>query len=367
MAELKIKKMDDKGFYGMGHIWDELSGGDNPDIFSLYEWASNWWRICGYDKELLVLVAEDGNTPIAIAPLVITGDPFNRIPARKVELMYRTNFIIRSRKQDVIRGVLGYLKDIEGSWDVIDFSDMTHDIGLIALFEEEAKRIGFDFFIKEGDPYPYIDVNKPWEEYWSERKPSCRKNLNRLCRRMEKHGNIDMEFNSYDSPRVDEMRKDLEKVFALSLKSWKARHNSAVGSTEEKRVLYKSIMETFSKKGKAEISFLKYREEPISFYFGITYKGVHYAFKTGYDEEYAYLTPGNILTRFSLERLFNDGITRVELLKGIFPQKLIWLTGMHKKAHIMLFKGSLHSKALRFSETHLRRWMHATALCKKGV
>lgn len=367
MNELKIKKIDNKGFCEIGHIWNELSAYKSPDIFKLYEWVSNWWKIYGYDKELLVLLVEDGDRPIAIAPLVITRDPFNRIPARKVELMYRANFIISSRKKDVVRKVMGYLKDIEGSWDVIDFSDMEYDEEIIGLFEKEAEKLGLGFLVKEGDPYPYIEIDRPWEKYWSERKPSSRRNLNRLCRRIKEYGDMDMEFNTYDSSTLDKMNEDLEKVFALSLKSWKAKYNTAVGSTEDRRTLYKSIMELFSTKGRTEISFLKHKGRPISFCFGVTYEGVHYAFKTGYDDKYAHISPGNILLRFIIERLFNEGIVRLEFLKGLFPQKLIWLTGVHKKAHVMFFKDSLRSKTLRFSETHLRRLLHATTLCKKGV
>ncbi|MBU4343503.1 MAG: GNAT family N-acetyltransferase [Candidatus Omnitrophica bacterium] len=358
MGVIKIKRIDDRDFASIGHIWDKVCAEDSANIFQMFDWACNWWKAYGYNKELLMLVVTDGDSPIAIAPLIVTRGPFNRIPARKVEFMYRTNFIIRYRKEDVIREVLNYLKGIQRSWDIIDFSGMDYDLEIIDLLEKEARRSGFSFLVKDGLPYPYVDMGIPWEEYWASRSNKLKKNLRYSYRLMERMGDMNIDFNTYNNSQSQEVKKvALEKMFALSLKGWKAKAGIAVGSSKESRDFCRGLMEIFSKKGKVMILFLEHKGIPVSFAMGVMYRNVYYFFKTGYDEEYAKMSPGNILMHSSLKTVSNNGVIRVELLKGMFPQKRIWLTGINRKARVIIFRKSLHSRILKFSETHLRQWL----------
>lgn len=365
MGVIKIKRIDDREFASIGRIWDKVCAEDSANIFQMFEWACNWWKVHGYNKELLVLVVTEDDSPIAIAPLIITKEPFNRLPARKVEFLYRMNFIIRSRKEEVMREVLNYLKAIQGSWDIIDFSDMEYDSKILDLFKKEAQGLGFDFLIKEGHPYPYVDVDISWEEYWLQRKGKFRRKLRRAGRAIEDIGDISININMYDYTRLSELEVALQKMITLSLKSWKAKLSSALGSKEANKNFYKGLVDMFSRKGKVEVSFLEHKGVPIAGTIGVIYKNVFYGFNTYYDEKYAKLSPGNILMQALLKEIFSDSIVRVELLRGLFPQKLNWITGMHKKAHVMVFKSSLHSRILKFSETHLRRWMDVARSYKK--
>lgn len=357
MGKIKIRRIDNKEFASMGHIWEEVCEHDYASIFQTFEWACNWWKTYYRHKELLVLLVTDGDIPVAIAPLVITKEPFNRLPARKVEFMCRMNLIIRSGKEEVIGKLLDYLRCIQGSWDVIDFSDMEHDLEIIDLLEEEAKKSGFSFLIKDDHPYPYINMNTSWEEYWAKRSKSFKGNLRYSHKLMERMGDMGVNIKIYDSLHSQEMKKAIDKAFALSLKSWQAKAGIAAGSSKEAMDFYHGLMEIFSKKGKVEISFLEHKGIPVSFSMGIIYGDMYYPFKMGYDEEYAKMSPGNILTYSVLQKLFNNGVMRMEWLRGMFPQKRIWLTGIDSRAHVVIFKRSLPSRILKFSETRVRQWI----------
>lgn len=365
MGLIKIKRIDDRDFASIGHIWDKVCAEDSANIFQMFDWARNWWKAYGYNKDLLMLIVTDGDSPIAIAPLVITKEPFNRLPARKVEFMHRMNFIIHSRKKEVIREVLNYLKAIQGSWDIIDFFDIKYESESIGLFKKEVQKLGFDFLVKDDHPYPYVDMGVPWEEYWASRSNKFKKNLRYSHRLMERMGNMNIAINIYDNAQFQEIEKALEKIFILSLKSWKGKAGTAVGSSKENRNFYRGLMEIFSKKGKIEVSFLEHKGIPICFSMGIIYRNVYYVFKASYDEEYAKISPGNILTHSVTKTLFNNGVMRMEWLRGMFPQKRIWLTGINRKARVIIFRKSLHSRILKFSETHLRRWIGVARSYKK--
>jgi len=365
MGLIKIKRIDDREFASIGHIWDKVCRRDSANIFQMFEWACNWWKVYGHDKELLLLVVTEDGSPIAIAPLVITKEPFNRLSARKVEFMYRMNFIIHSRTKEVIREVLNYLKAIQGTWDIIDFTEMDYDLKILDLFKKEAQGLGFDFLVKDDHPYPYMDMGVSWEEYLASRSNKFKKNLRYSHRLMERMGNMNIAINIYDNAQFQEIKKALDEIFILSLKSWKAKLNTTLDSKKMNKDFYKGLVDMFSRKGKVEVSFLEHKGVPIAGTIGFIYKNVFYGFNTYYDEQYAKLSPGNILMQALLKEISSDSIVRVEFLKGLFPQKLNWLTGMHKKAHVTVFKKSPHSRILKYSETHLRRWIGVARSYKK--
>jgi CelD/BcsL family acetyltransferase involved in cellulose biosynthesis len=268
--------------------------------------------------------------------------------------MYKTNFIIPSKKEEVVKETMNYLKDIQNSWDIIDFSDMESDEALIGFFKKEAERLGFDVLIKEALPYPYVDINKSWDEYWSQRKSKFKKNLRRSYRLIEDLGDVDVSVNIYDHAHIDRLYEDYNRVVELSMRSWKAKCGTALGSSNQLKNFYRATVDTFSKNWKIEISFLEHKKIPIAGTLGIVYKNVWYVFLTFYDEKYAKFSPGGVLIHSVFKKMFSKGISRAELLKGFFPIKVPWYTGVHNKVHIMVFKKTFRSAILKLSETYVR-------------
>jgi|GEM_PF-2577550 len=358
MDSVKVIRIDEAGFKNMQELWNSVLAGTDNSIFQNFDWARNWWDVYGGNKELLLLLCTERQHPIAIAPFVITREPFNRLPARKVELMYRTNLIITPTKEAVaVRGIMEYLKDIQRSWDIVDFSDMRDDKILIDLFKQEANRLGFEVLVKEDLPYPYIDITKPWDEYWLERKGKFKKNIRRAQRLIkERLQEVNYKFNIYNQADLDEKRllSDFERLVELSMKSWKIRYGTALGSSPERKEFYKRLIEVFSRSGKVEISFLEHNAIPMAGLLAILYKDVWYFFLTFYDKSYAEFSPGTLLLCNVLERVYKDGVSRIELLKGLFPIKLPWFTGISNRVHIVIFKNTLRSNILKLSEEVIR-------------
>ncbi len=356
MSLVKIEEVNNRSFFYLMDIWESFPDIDDSNFLQTFEWIHGRNETCKNAEELLTLIVTEGDYPIAIATFVLTREVFNRLPARKVGL--KINFIIPSRKRHAIKEILNYLKDIKRCLDVVFLSDIDLDLEIIDLFEKEARGSNFDLLIKEAEPYAYVDIDRSWEEYWSQRKNSFKRELRRAHRRMREIGEVTINVKTYKGFQSPGIEEALEKVFALSLRSWKREFGTAIGSIVENRNFYTRLIKIFSNKGKIELSFLEHKGVPIAGLIGIIHRDVFYPFKTCYDEKYADISPGNILLHSVLQRFFNyDGVSRVEFLKGIFAHKSKWLTGVHKKARIAIFRRSLHSKVLKFSETHVRDWL----------
>jgi len=355
MGAIETKKVSSNFFYTT-KIWEILLDNNDPSLLETIMWVYSWSHYYKDNGELEFLFMTDSGRTIGIVLVVITKEGFNRLPARKLRL--RPSFIDPSRKKDVIREILNYAKKEERCWDIVDFSDIDYDLEIIDSFKSEVESLGFYSLIKEGGSYPYIGIDRSWEEYWSQRKGSFRKHLRYAQRRMAKLGNTNIIINTYDGSQKTEIKKALEEMFALSLKSWKSGIGTALGSTEENKHLYTELIGMLSRKAKIQFSFLEHKDIAIAGSFGVLYKDVFYFIKTCYDEQYKDISPGSILWYLVFKNIFAyNGVLRIELFNGIFEHKSKWLTNIHKKAFILVFRKSLYSRILKFSETHVRGWM----------
>lgn len=70
---MQIREVTNKeGFYSINNIWNTvLQKSDSNIIFSSFEWLSIWWDCFGHNKELFILLAQEGEEVIGIAPLMI--------------------------------------------------------------------------------------------------------------------------------------------------------------------------------------------------------------------------------------------------------------------------------------------------------
>ncbi len=357
MADFSIEVIHEKKFRDMRKDWDFLAADEKSNVFRLFDWSSNWWSVYGYNKELLIFLVRRNGKPIALAPFVVTREPFNRLPARKVEFIYRTNFMIMSDREKAIELIFGKLDELRAVWDVLDLTDLNDDKPLLESIKKESAKRGYECIVKKGHPYPYIDMACGWKSYWASRKTRFRKNLARSERLAAKKGDIRVNIGIYGHEQERELEQGLKKMTDLSLKSWKAEKGIALGCNRHSRDFFGCLADTFSKKGKIEISFLEHKGTPIAGTIGIIYENIFYGFNTFYNSDYAKISPGNILMFAIIKKMFEDGFLRAELLKGLPPYKFLWLNGIHEKYDAVIFRKSPRSRILKFSETHVRKWL----------
>ena len=68
---LKIRELrTSEELQGLSNDWDRLLGARGEEVLaSNFLWASRWWAHLGRNRELRVLIAEEGNQIVGIAPL----------------------------------------------------------------------------------------------------------------------------------------------------------------------------------------------------------------------------------------------------------------------------------------------------------
>ena len=71
MDIIKIREISDySDFSKMADSWNTLLASSNHSIFATWEWQSIWWKHFGNNRKLKILIAEENNETIGIAPLM---------------------------------------------------------------------------------------------------------------------------------------------------------------------------------------------------------------------------------------------------------------------------------------------------------
>mgnify|MGYP000498213716 CR=1 FL=1 len=78
-----------KDFYSLSTVWNSIlkkSGSDS--IFFTFEWLYKWWEHFGQGKKIFILLAQDEDEVIGIAPLMIGKRKILRyLPVREVSFI----------------------------------------------------------------------------------------------------------------------------------------------------------------------------------------------------------------------------------------------------------------------------------------
>ncbi len=166
----------DGAFEALEGIWNPLLVSSEANtIFLTWEWIHTWWQAYQGGKELCVLVAEEKDVVIGIAPLYRARVFSFGIRARRhLEFIGSTgtcseylDFIIkRGCEDDVLRAMLHHLGTMpDGSWDVLNLCAMKEEAGNLGRCKNFFSTNNLPFQTYESIVAPYIALPRTMDAY----------------------------------------------------------------------------------------------------------------------------------------------------------------------------------------------------------
>ena len=123
MKILEIENNSD--FTALKDRWNDLLPRSGNTIFSTWEWISTWWRHFGKEKSLRILVAEEKDAIVSIAPLMLSKNNLRHFgKIRKIEFIGGwdsdyNDFIFVRQDRDCLKLFLNRLIEFS-DWDSLD-------------------------------------------------------------------------------------------------------------------------------------------------------------------------------------------------------------------------------------------------------
>jgi CelD/BcsL family acetyltransferase involved in cellulose biosynthesis len=349
-----INKFED--FLKLEFIWSELlSNSDSDTPFLTFEWVKCWWQAFGKSKELLIiLIKNEKNNIIAIAPLMRIEDKYRNFNVRTVCFIKdsnssHSNFIIIQRNDEVLKRIFSFLHEIRDTWDLIVLDYIIDEINSYSSLKKFLKESNSHFLITNQHRSPYISVGSDWETFYMQKSAKFRKTLRNEINRINKVGEVKIE-EIVDTDKLDEV---LEEIRLVSEKSWKGRVGSDFGHSQENFSFFKLLSEECKKKGWLSIWFLKVNNKTIAMEYHIKYKNKIYGLRGDFDESYKYCSPGAVLDYHIVKNVFMNHFAEYDMCGEAYKYKLEWTSLCKNHQKITIYNKTAYGTSLYFLETKM--------------
>ena len=307
-------------------IWAELlAQTEGADFFRTAQWLKVYWKHFGSDKQVKILLVQDGDRPVGILPLVVSTREKRAGQFRVVEfpMDYWGSFYgpVGPAPQEALRAGLEYLMTQPRDWDYIDLHWLPGD---------QPSVESTDFTRHEEDIIAVADLSAGWDGYWASRSRNWRSNCRRNIKKVEAAG--EMEFIRYRPLGKEhgegDPRWDLfEAMQQIAICSWQADSTDGTTMTHTEIARFLRDMHiAAAASGNLDLNLLYLNGKPVAFNYNYHYRGYVSSLRLGFDPEVGKLGVGTALTHAMLQDSCQRGDHTFDFLPGSHEVKRPWQT-----------------------------------------
>lgn len=342
--------------------WSELEAEWNtllhrtsdPVLYRTFEWLTSWWSSHSSDKkQLLVLVALEGDTIIGLAPMMMVKSRYAGIPVRKIEFISTMeyaysasncsgslDFIIANRYHDVIDAFIAYLLQSSNMWDYMRLHPIPAESQSLQSIRSLAGKYGLPISQRPVIFSACINQVSGWKERFATHHGRFRKTLRNQVNRLERTHSVRVEVLHTDPDQTL-----FERMLMIERASWKGRAGLHLES-KKYRNFYRALFKQLSDRGWLRLGMLALDGKDVAYDFAVEFAGKVEILKGSYKNEFRNCSPGNVLMLKELEYYTLSGADQVNLLWGDLPYKLKWGAGRQQLDEIYLFNTRLLSRLI---------------------
>jgi CelD/BcsL family acetyltransferase involved in cellulose biosynthesis len=299
--------------------WSALLERCPHSIFSTWEWVSIWWKHFGRGKKLILLIAEEDNRVVGIAPLMYSVSTMLGAKRGKIEFVGTphsdyNNFIIAEQKEQFLKLLIEYLKRLPEKWDLVDLIDIPQDSECLPFLKTVSSSI------KPTENCPYLPLPNSFDVFMETLSYKKRKYVRRGLRKLESSFKVDF----VDCSEIQHYFEGMNCLFELHQKKWESIGQSGVFSDQAVRDFHLEIAETFSREKRLSLNVLALSGIPVAVEYGFKCNFRYYAYLPGVDPEYSKFSVGNMLFILIVKKLIQEHFTVYDFLRGSEEYKDYW-------------------------------------------
>jgi CelD/BcsL family acetyltransferase involved in cellulose biosynthesis len=329
--------------------WDALCERAGIDLlFLTHEWISSWWEGFGAGKSLHILLVKDGLRLVGIAPLQRVDRKLCGMRVRCLAALCnphtpRFDFIVDpAESAEVYRRIWNHLR-ADAGWDCLELAQLRADSPTLSSMGELARKDGCATGVWHGEQSPYLPLTGTFKKYFSglgsKHRGQVHRKWNRLCER----GAVRLE--QIDSP--ERIESALDEGFCIEAAAWKAQTGTAVRSAPDAEKFYRMFAHRAAAMGALRLMFLTLDGKRIAFAYGLCYRNRFYVLKAGYDPEYSYYSPCNLLCYLQLQDGFARGLEEYDFIGNNESWKLAWTRLVRRHDWLYIFRPRPRARLIR--------------------
>jgi CelD/BcsL family acetyltransferase involved in cellulose biosynthesis len=325
----EVNNYDD--FLALKDRWNDVLRRCNHSVFSTWEWLSTWWKHFGKERKLRVLVAQEKDEILGIAPLMLSEYNFRHLgKLRKVEFIGSQNsdyndFILIKGHEEYLKHFLNRLIEFS-DWGLLELNDINEESTSANVLQAMSNSHKPKLKLNVSSLCPYIGLPTSVEVFKNGLSRNMRKNLRKRMQKLQ--GQYKVEFKTQRD--FGSTGEAMEIFFELHKRRWESKGMSGSFASNYLCDFHLDLARIFDEKNWLALYFLTVNNEPAAAVYSFDYNLKKYGYLTGFDPDFGQYGVGNILKLYVIEECIRRGFKEYDLTRGIEDYKMDWATGVRK-------------------------------------
>jgi len=338
-------------FTALADDWDELLRSScRPTPFLSHEWLSNWWRVFGSNRRLLIIALRENGRLVGIAPLCIDRAGVQRtvqfIGHRHSDY---TDFIIKDgpQKQAVTRALIDSLRNQAG-WDACYLNELPENSSLLSV----KSYLGSQARIRPVALCPRVSLKSDPRELEANISKNLRQDVSRKIRKAQRERGL--VFQAFQELCGIDQARVLEEVRLLHIERRASLGGTSMYSDSDEWKFMQSVAEGFSRRKWLCLTTLHLDGQLAAYIFSVSYQDTVYFIHTGFKDVFSPLSPGKMLFHLSILDAAAKGYSWFDFGREVEAYKTKW-TGVAGQNYLVeLFAPRLASRLRVAAHSRLR-------------
>ena len=304
---------DSNAFEELAPEWDNLlERSVNAPFFMRHTYQSIWWKYLGNDDLVLIAIRTDEGQLVGLAPLYAKTNAAGQRELTFVGCVdvsdYLDLMVDGDYVDDVYNALLNCLAEL--SWDKMYLCSLSEKSLTHTRFAELIGERDWNNEVREQDVCPVITLPDSWDDYLAGIKKKQRHEIKRKIRKIENEA----ETRWYVIESVDEIDEAMDRFIVLHQKSTQDKEDFWSDNLIQ---FFKELTHRLAEEGWLKLYFIEVNGVDAAAMLCFDYKNEFLLYNSGYDpEQFAQLSPGNVLTSYTIQHAIELGRSRYDFLRG---------------------------------------------------
>ncbi len=275
-----------------------------------YPWISAYLetKVCVPDETWICLFAYERKKLIGVLPLVIKKKfSFLTMSILIFETPYdvfhtsSVDCLTMQGHEDVLELFIDYLWHIPRAFPFVHIKKIPgHSPSMIYLKNTEKKVC---IIAEKSGTERFLPISGTYDDYISKLSPKFKKELRRRNRRLNELE--DINFLLRENKRS--VNENIKRLLDIEAKGWKGRAKTCAKARKGDVDLHTIGIKRLNRYGWMEWDFLEVKNKTIAVFSSSRINSIIYGMKIGFDEDFSFYTPGNLLFMRMIQYAFDSG------------------------------------------------------------
>jgi CelD/BcsL family acetyltransferase involved in cellulose biosynthesis len=280
-----------------------------------YSYQRTWWQHLGNDDLVLIVVRNEANQLVGLAPLYGTTNAAGQRELSFVGCVDVSDYLDLLIDKDYVEAVHQALLDCLGSptgpaWDTLYLCSLPHNSITHTHLAEAATARGWQATVKEQDVCPVITLADSWDNYLEKINKKQRHEIRRKIRKIER----ETETRWYVIDSEVGLAEAVDIFIDLHQKSTQDKEEFWSDALIR---FFKAVTLELARVGWLKLYFIEVNGSKAAAMLCFDYNNEFLLYNSGYDpEQFAHMSPGNVLTAYTIQDAIRLGRRRYDFLRG---------------------------------------------------